>query len=42
MSIERERSSHESRAAGSRGLHSEAENLLGRVPMTRMNKWPVD
>jgi glutamate-1-semialdehyde 2,1-aminomutase len=37
--VQRERSSHESRTTGSRGLYSEADNLFGRVPMTWMNKW---
>lgn len=38
--VQRERSSHESRTTGSRGLYSEADNLFGRVPMTWMNNWP--
>ena len=38
--VRRERSTHESRTTGSRGLYSEADKLFGRVPMTWMNKWP--
>ncbi len=37
--LERERTLHESRTTGSRGLYSQADNLFGRVPMTWMNKW---
>ncbi len=37
--LDRERASHVARTATSRALFDEADNLLGQVPMTWMNKW---